>query len=183
MVHYFTATHPNVEENIRLLFEGEINWLIAGSYSWSDPRVTRDPENPYGYFADSRIEVYYTGLNLEELKDLGNIEDFSNNDKTEILVYCHKRTEKGAIIEQYNLSRYGEYISWPFWLTCNQEARDYEKRKNNFEENGDFEYKIEYNKNLPFPGINIFQFPDDEPIPSASVVAKPNGKKKSCIIC
>ena len=187
MVHYYTATHPNVEENIRLLFEGDINWLVAAKYSWRDPDVRRDPENPYGYFADARIEVFYTGKTLEEFKRIELNDPFSGG-KTDILLYCYKRTETCASFAQYNLHRYGNHAGYHFRTACLREAKGYERFKNDYNDDGDFKFIFEYQKDLEFPGMEDFQFPTEflfhKPEPEVKgTVNEGKSKKKGCIIC
>ena len=48
MVHFYTAMHPNVEINLIKLMSGELDWIVAGFYSWSDPEERGGEGSHYG---------------------------------------------------------------------------------------------------------------------------------------
>ena len=192
MVHYYTAEHPNVFESFTSMFEGEIDWFIASKYPWSDPNERRDPENPYGTFADSRIEVLHTGKTFEELQLVENKypNGIKNNQDLDILLHCYHRTETSASFAQYNLSHYGEMWKYALIRACKQQVRSYNRRKNNFKDEGDFKYDVEIQENIIFPGMKEFTFPTVDSFPKPVVEKnepvnedKPKKKNKGCIIC
>ena len=179
MVRFYTAMHPNVEINLIKLMSGELDWIVAGFYSWSDPEERGGEGSHYGYYADRRVEVIYTGKELEDLKNLKN-----EYEKTDILIVCYERTENTGRFVKYHISSNADYDVNKLDTPLLSARREYVKSMNGGVVQGDFKYDFDCQTENNFPGFKEYVLPLPDKYPPLELkYTKPAAtNEKKCII-